>query len=418
MVKEPSFTCGIEEEYFLVDPRTLNLAAEPPRGLFKKAKVKAGSATGTISPELIRAQMEIGTGVCHSAAEAEAQLKDLRRAAIETAKAHGLDVLACSSHPFARTRDQRHTNRRRYREIAADLQFIARRITVSGMHVHVGIEDLEMRIKILNGLVEYLPLLLALSASSPFWEGQETGLKSVRPVILDELPRGGLPERFANHGEFEQALSGLTQTGAIEDASKIWWDARPSAKWPTVEIRMMDVMPLVDDALAIAALCRCLCRMLWRRDREGLPADPAPRLVVRENRWLATRYGVNASLIDHRKKQLVPVRDMVAALHKDLQQDAERFSCEGELARLHRIAEAGTSADRQLAIFRSARKERNSVEDALRKVVSAACAETKQGCMLCPSLQPSFARRRSGERPSRRRPSSLKGERGRRLRLS
>src|SRR5262249_40102070 len=151
----------------------------------------------------------------------------------------------------------------------------------------------------------YLPLLLALSTSSPFWEGEDTGLKSVRPIILDELPRAGTPDRFENYTEFEQALSVLTLTGAIEDASKIWWDARPSAKWPTVEIRMMDVMPLVDDALALAALCRCLCRMLWRKEEEGSMPEPAPRLAVNENRWRAIRYGAGATLIDHRSKRLV-----------------------------------------------------------------------------------------------------------------
>lgn len=416
MVDDPSFTYGIEEEYFLIDPQTLNLVREPPRDLFKAAEEKAANFPGTISRELIRAQMEVGTGVCCSPADAEAQLKGLRSAAIEAAKAHGLGIAASSSHPFARTKDQLHTNRRRYRNIAEDLQFIARRITVSGMHVHIGIEDLDMRIKILNGLREYLPLMLALSTSSPFWEGEDTGLKSVRPIILDELPRSGLPDRFADYAEFERALSVLTATGAIEDASKIWWDVRPSAKWPTVEIRMMDVMPLVDDALALAALCRCLCRMLWRKDQEGGAAEFAPRLAVNENRWRAIRYGASATLIDHREKRLVPMRDWVAALCAELRDDAKYFACEAELARLRHIAETGTSADRQLTIFKATMEQEGSMEEAFRKVVSAVMKETKRGCLISPRLQPSRTRSRSAPQPLRRRPHP-KGEKGR-LRLS
>ncbi len=415
MVKEPSFTYGIEEEYFLIDPQTLNLVREPPHELFKTAEEKAAHLPGTVSRELIRAQMEVGTGVCYSPAEAETQLKGLRNAAIAAAEDHGLGVAASSSHPFARTKEQRHTNRRRYREIAANLQFIARRITVSGMHVHVGIEDRDMRIKILNGLREYLPLMLALSTSSPFWEGEDTGLKSVRPIILDELPRAGLPDRFADYAEFERALSVLTATGAIEDASKIWWDARPSAKWPTVEIRMMDVMPFVDDALAMAALCRCLCRMLWRKEQEGASTEFAPRLAVNENRWRAIRYGASATLIDHREKRLVPLRDWVIALRDELREDAKNFACETELARLRHIAETGTSADRQLAIFKSAMEQKESTEEAFRKVVSAVMKETKRGCSISPGFQTSRTRSRSASQPLRRRPHS-KGEKGR-LRL-
>ncbi len=416
MVDEPSFTYGIEEEYFLIDPQTFNLVSEPPRDLFKVAEEKAANLPGTISRELIRAQMEVGTDVCYSPADAEVQLKGLRNAAIEAAKAHGLGIAASSSHPFARTKEQRHTNRRRYRDIADDLQFIARRITVSGMHVHIGIEDPDMRIKILNGLREYLPLLLALSTSSPFWEGEDTGLKSVRPIILDELPRAGIPHRFANYAEFERALSVLTLTGAIEDASKIWWDARPSAKWPTVEVRMMDVMPLVDDALALAALCRCLCRMLWRKDQEGDRPELAPRLAVNENRWRAIRYGASATLIDHREKKLVALRDWVSALCDELRPDAEYFACEAELARLRHIAETGTSADRQLAIFKSVMEQDGSMEEAFRKVVSSVMKETKKGCSISPGFHAPRPRNRSAPQPPRRR-SHPKGEKGR-LRLS
>jgi carboxylate-amine ligase len=377
-IREPSFTYGIEEEYLLTDPVTLNLASEPPEAIFNDAKAAAKSLPGSVSRELIRAQLEIGTGVCRTPKDAATQLKGLRQIAVDAAEQNGHALFAASSHPFSKAKEQRQTNRRRYREIADDLQFVARRLMVCGMHVHVGIEDVEMRILILNGLREYLPLLLALSASSPFWEGENTGLKSVRPVILDQLPRGGLPDRFANYSAYARALKSLTGSGVIEDASKIWWDARLSAKWPTVEIRLMDVTPLVEDALALAALCRCLCRMLWRRAKGGFVPDLAPRLVVMENRWRAQRDGINATLIDHRTHNLIPIPDRARELWEGLREDAEFFGCRTELRRIAEIAAAGTSADRQLSLLNAEHCQKRTVEEKLQSIVLQVAAETKR----------------------------------------
>jgi len=378
MAAEPAFTYGIEEEYLLIDPQTLNLAPRPPSALFKEAVAAAEALPGAVTRELLRAQLEVGTGVCTTTADGSHQLKQLRRVAINSAENHGLGLIACSTHPFAYSSDQHQTNRRRYREIAEELQFVARRLMVCGMHVHIGIDDPETRIGVLNALREYLPLLLALSASSPFWEGEDTGLKSVRPVILDELPRSGPPDRFLNYAGYSRALKSLTQTGVIEDASKIWWDARLSAKWPTIEIRIMDVAPRVLDALALAALCRCLCRMLWRQIRDAKPAEFAPRLVVMENRWRAQRFGAFATLIDYRETLLVPIADQVRRLLEQLRPDADHFGCRAELDRLTDIARNGSSAGRQRKVFNAKLDSGAGVEEALKAVVTALREETRQ----------------------------------------
>ncbi len=382
MAGEPDFTFGIEEEYLLIDPVSLNLASEPHQGVFDQAEAAAQSLPGSVSREMIRAQIEIGTGVCHTGTEAAFQLKQLRRIVIDAAHAHDLGLLACSTHPFAYAEDQRRTDRRRYRDIKTDLQFAARRLMVCGMHVHIGIPDKEQRIYILNGIREYLPVLLALTASSPFWEGGDTGLKSVRPVILDELPRAGLPDRFANYAAYERTVQSLVHTGVIEDASKIWWDARLSSKFPTLEIRMMDVCPRVDDSLALASLCRCVCRMLWRRQQTGEKPVLSPRLVVMENRWRAQKFGAEATLIDHRQTALRPLADLVHDMTNDTADDASHFQCEPALARILEIAKNGTSADRQRAIFQSSEATTGDPLAGLRAVVSAIEQETQSDLVL------------------------------------
>jgi carboxylate-amine ligase len=382
MAAEPEFTFGIEEEYFLVDPKTMALAPDPDQGIFRLAEVKAKDIGGAISRELIRAQIEVATPVCRTQDEAGRAIRAMRKAVVDAAEAHGLSLMACSAHPFSYADDQRRTDRRRYREIKADLQFAARRLMVCGMHVHIGIDDVETRLKVLNAFREYLPLLLALTASSPFWEGEISGLKSVRPVILDELPRSGIPDRFPNYGMYARAVESLVKAGVIEDASKIWWDARLSARVPTLEVRMMDVCPRIEDGLAIAAFIRCMCRMLWREVTSGPAKKPTvSRLVIMENRWRAQRFGVGGTLIyDH--GTLIPIADWVAELADQIKEDARHFGCEAEIARIVATARHGTSADRQLDHYQASVARGDSTERSLKLLAETIVQETRT------SLQP------------------------------
>ena len=248
---------------------------------------------GQVSPEFLRSQIEVGTSVCHTMQEARDELIRLRTTVGTIADEFGLAPIAASTHPFAKWRDQQHTDKERYNVLARDLQQVARRLVICGMHVHVGIEDEDLRIDLLGQAAYFLPHLLALSTSSPFWEGQATGLKSYRLSVFDELPRTGMPHQFGSYSEYERSIEVLVNAGLIEDATKIWWDLRPSARFPTLEMRITDVCPLLDDGITIAALFRCILRMLYRLRRENQRWRYYPPFLVRENRWRAQRYGID-----------------------------------------------------------------------------------------------------------------------------
>ncbi|MGH6750118.1 MAG: carboxylate-amine ligase, partial [Methyloceanibacter sp.] len=254
-IKEPSFTIGIEEEYLLVDKASRDVAQEPPAELLAKCEE---ALRGQVSPEFLRSQIEVGTRVCNSIQEARDQLVHLRGTVGRIADEFGLAPIASSTHPFAEWSSQQHTDKERYNVLAKDLQQVGRRLVICGMHVHVGIEDDELRIDLLSQAAYFLPHLLALSTSSPFWQGAQTGLKSYRLSVFDELPRTGVPHQFSSYSEYERAIELLVNAGLIEDATKIWWDLRPSARFPTLEMRITDVCPLIEDGIAIAALYRCI----------------------------------------------------------------------------------------------------------------------------------------------------------------
>ena len=256
-LREPTFTLGIEEEYLLVDKTTRDLVADPPALLMEQCQ-RALKAVGHVSPEFMRSQIEVGTKVCVSLVEARQQLAEMRATIADLAGEHGIAPIAASTHPFAKWETQQRTDKERYHVIAADLQMIARRMLISGMHVHVAIEDEDLRIDIMNQMSYFLPHLLALSTSSPFWEGRMSGLKSYRLSIFDELPRTGLPEYFTSHAEYQRTIGVLVDAGLIEDSTKIWWDLRPSGRFPTLEMRVTDICTLVEDGIAIAALM-CVC---------------------------------------------------------------------------------------------------------------------------------------------------------------
>jgi carboxylate-amine ligase len=372
-IKEPSFTLGIEEEYLFVDKDTRDLAQEPPPALLAKCEE---ALRGQVSPEFLRSQIEVGTRVCNSMQEARDQLIDLRGTVGRIANEFGLAPIASSTHPFAEWSAQQHTDKERYNVIARDLQQVGRRLVISGMHVHVGIEDDDLRIDLLGQAAYFLPHLLALSTSSPFWQGIQTGLKSYRLSVFDELPRTGVPHQFSSYSEYERTIELLVSAGLIEDATKIWWDLRPSARFPTLEMRITDVCPLVEDGIAIASLFRCILRLLYRLRRENQRWRYYPPFLVRENRWRAQRYGIEQGMVDFGKGAVVPFPVLLEELFELIAEDAAHFGCIAEVAHARMIVQRGTSADRQLARYDAIKKLGGSEQAALVGVVDEIVEET------------------------------------------
>ncbi len=373
MLTEPAFTVGVEEEYHLVDRATRDLVAEPPAGMLAECQ---RLLEGQVSPEFLQSQIEVGTRICRSMAEVRDDLARLRRAVVEVAARHRLAPIAASTHPFARSDLQRHTDKERYNALARDLQAPGRRLVICGMHVHVGIEDADLRIDLMSQAAYFLPHLLALSTSSPFWEGEDSGLKSYRIAVFDELPRTGLPEQFESFGEYERHLQVLVQAGLIEDGTKLWWDLRPSVRFPTLEMRITDVCPRLDHAVAIAALFRCLLRMLYRLRRSNQRWRRYAAMLLNENRWRAQRYGFDEGLVDFGKGAIVPYRELLEEMLDLVAEDAAHFGCLGEIEMARGILEQGTSAHRQLSTYRAALARGADRKAALMAVVDELIAET------------------------------------------
>ena len=376
LYQEPAFTIGIEEEYLLVDPRTRDLAGDPPATILEACKKRVGER---VTPEFLRSQIEVGTKVCTSIAEAAEDLRELRRCIHDVVQDHGLAMIAASTHPFADWDVQRHTEKDRYNVLAQDMQTVAKRLLICGMHVHVGIEDDDLRIDLMNQIGYFLPHLLALSTSAPFWRGRETGLKSYRMAVWNEMPRTGLPPRFDSHGEYMRLVSTLVRTGVIEDATKLWWDIRPSVKFPTLEMRMTDICTRMEDAICIAALYLCELRMLWRLRRGNQRWRIYDRFMISENRWRAQRYGLDEGLIDFGKAAIVPYPELFEELLALIREDAEFFDCLGEVEHGWEILERGTSAHKQMAVWREARQAGKEEAEALRGVVDMLIEETALG---------------------------------------
>ncbi len=372
-MSEPSFTLGIEEEYLLVDLETRDLASNPPPDLFRQCE---DALEGQVSPEFLKCQIEVGTPVCSSMQQARSELLHLRQTISQKAAAFGLAPIAASTHPFADWMNQLHTDRRRYDDIARDMRVVAERLLICGMHVHVGLEDEATRIDLFNQLPYFLPHLLALSTSSPFWQGRDTGLKSYRLSVFNELPRTGLPERFESAEAYRRTVEVLVQAGVIEDGTKVWWDLRPSHRFPTLEMRITDICTRLEDTLALAALFRCLCRMLLRFKKENLRWRDYSRFLLAENRWQAQRHGIVAELIDFATGKLVPMTDLVEELIELVALDAAALNCENEVLHLRTIVREGTSADRQKVTYQDVLRNGGTEREALNAVVDQLVRET------------------------------------------
>ena len=372
----PSFTIGVEEEYLLVDPDTRALVADPPKTLMKECEDMLGPQ---VTSELLRSQVEIGTKVCRTVAEAREDLVRLRSGVKKVANSHGLEFIAASTHPFSLWHEQKHTRKERYDRLTVEMAGAARRLLICGMHVHVGIDDDELRIDLMNQLSYFLPHQLALSCSSPFWEGLDTGLKSYRLTVFDALPRTGIPERFASWAEFTRHVQILIDAGLIEDSTKIWWDLRPSAKYPTLETRVMDICTRLDDAIALTALLVCTIRMLYRLRTNNQRWRQYTPMLINENRWRAMRYSFDEGLIDLAKGEVVPFDELLDELMVLVGEDAQALGCEEELNSLRHIVQRGTSAHRQLKKYELERAAGASDEDALKAVVDKLIKDTAEG---------------------------------------
>ena len=378
---EPPFTVGIEEEYLLVDLDSRDVNENPPYELLRECTDRGD---GQISPEFLRSQLEVCTRVCHSISEVRADLARLRGMIVSLSKDYGLAPIAASTHPFARATRQMPTEKEQFYALASEMQAAARRMMVCGMHVHVGIDDDDLRIDLMNQISYFMPHLLALSCSSPFWEGERTGLMSFRLTVFSSLPRTGLPERFASYGELRRQLDMLIRTGLIEDTTKMWWDVRPNPRYPTLEVRIMDCCTSIDDSVAIAALVVCLTRALYRMGRANQSWRLYPNVLIAENRWRAMRYSFDERLLDLARGELVPFPEMVEELIELVREDAQALGCVREIDHIRTILERGTSAHRQIQTYEQARTAGASEREALQAVVDFLVRETAAAAEVRP----------------------------------
>ncbi|MDP7119548.1 MAG: carboxylate-amine ligase [Arenicellales bacterium] len=373
MTAEPSFTIGVEEEYLMVDQASHALIRQAPDGLMEALTARLGDQ---VSPEFLQCQVEVCTRVCGPVSEVREDLLSLRQAVIEVIAEFGLSLVAASTHPYAIASELEHTHKTRYDDLAQDMQQVVRRMLICGMHVHVGIEDDELRVDLLGQAAYIIPHLLALSTSSPFWEGENTGLQSYRISIWDEMPRTGLPESFDSYAEYQRYVDVLVNAGIIEDATKIWWDLRPSERFPTLEMRAPDVCTSIDDAICIAALYRCWLRMLYRLRQDNQRWRRYASTLIAENRWRAQRYGSEASLIDFGRGELVAYSSLIEEMLELIRTDAEHFGCVAEVEYARVILQRGTSAQRQVTVYQQALAGGADQRQALDAVLDWLVAET------------------------------------------
>ena len=375
-MQEPGFTIGIEEEYLLVDARTRDLIHEAPPAMLAECEALL---EGQVTPEFLQCQIEVGTRVCATVAEARSDLARLRGTVAAVARSHGLRLIAASTHPFATWGKQKRTEKERYQTIEHDLQEVVRRLVICGMHVHAGIEDDDLRIDLMNQVSYVLPHLLALATSSPFWQGHETGLKSYRISVWDEMPRTGLPEHFESHGEFRRFLDALTRTGIVEDGTKLWWDVRPSVRFPTLEMRISDVCTRLEDTVCVAALYVSWLRMLYRLRARNQRWRHYPRMFIAENRWRAQRYGIDQGLVDFGRGAVVGYPELLDEMIELCAEDAEALGCASEVEHARRIVERGTSAHWQLRTYHDAIAGGADKHEAFQAVVDMLVEETMHG---------------------------------------
>ncbi len=360
--KSDSYTLGVEEEYMLLDGETYDLVQHIDTVL---AAVQGHELEQHINAELMQSVLEIATPVCHTPADVEVQLRQLRSYVCEVARARGLRVGSSGTHPFSLFERQRITAKDRYRSLVDQLQYIARRELIFGMHVHVAVDDAEKAIQVVNGLIVHLPELVALSASSPFWRGEATGLHSSRHMVFAAFPRSGPPPRFKDYADYAEVVGQLERTGCIADYTHIWWDIRLHPRLGTIEIRICDAVAQLDDVVAISAFCQALVKHYSERFDAGDEIQTFHRILTTENKWLAARYGLDAPVMDllTGKRNRQPVSQLLRRTLKTIAPHARELGSEAELAGIEEIIARGNGADRQLRVFNANRDITEVVRD-------------------------------------------------------
>ena len=347
----PSLTIGIEEEYQIVDPATRELRSHVQR-LLERGQT---ALPDQVRPEFLQSQLEASTPVCHNIQEARRELIRMRRSIWEMVEREELWVAAAGTHPFSLWDRQEVSPFGSYPELGVFLQDVGRRLLVFGLHIHIGIEDRELLIGVMNQIRYFLPLLLALSTSSPFWYGRDTGLKSYRSVLFESLPRTGIPLKFDSHADYRHYVDTLLETGSIAAPTHIWWDVRPSEKFPTLEVRIPDMCTRIDEALCLVALVQAIVARLAHLQRANRVTHAYRKHLLDENKWRAVRYGIKGKLIDfdeEGKAREVPVPTLVEELLRWVEDAADELGSRAEAEYATTILRRGTSAGRQLATFR------------------------------------------------------------------
>jgi glutamate---cysteine ligase / carboxylate-amine ligase len=348
------FTLGVEEEYMLLDPQSFDLVHHVDTML---TAVQNGEFIERIGPELMQSVLEISTPVCHTAADVDRELRRLRTYVTELARSEELRVGSAGTHPFSLFERQRITARDRYRALVDQLQYVARRELIFGLHVHVAVDDCEKAIQVMSALLVHLPDLLALSANSPFWRGESTGLSSSRQMVFAAFPRSGPPPRFRDYADYAEVVGQLEKTGCIADYTHIWWDIRPHPRFGTIEVRVMDAVSRVEDTVALAAYIQSLVKLYSDRYTLGQELPSYHRILTTENKWLAARYGLEAPLMDLStgRRNRVPVAQLIRRTLRELEPHARELGSDRELDGIREILAKGNGADRQRRIFNANR---------------------------------------------------------------
>jgi glutamate---cysteine ligase / carboxylate-amine ligase len=350
----PAYTLGVEEEYMLLDGESFDLVQRIDTVL---AAFVGHEDEALMKPELMQSVLEVATPVCRNAGDADRELRRLRRAVRDIAAENGLRMGSAGTHPFSLFERQRITARDRYRALVDQMQYVARRELIFGLHVHVAVDDPDKAINVVNGLLVDLPLLLGLSASSPFWRGEPTGLASTRQPIFAAFPRSGPPPRFRDYDDYAEVIGYLEHTGCIADYTHIWWDIRPHPQLGTVEIRICDSVTRVEDAVAIAAFCQALVKFYSEQFEEEGEVPSYHRLLTTENKWLAVRYGLQAPLMDlaTKRRNRVAAAALIRRRLKELEPHARELGSERELEGIREILRRGNGSDRQLRVYNANR---------------------------------------------------------------
>jgi carboxylate-amine ligase len=359
--ERPSFTIGVEEEYMVLDPHTLDLRSHIGMELLSQGRTLLHEH---VKPELHASIVEIGTGVCRTIQEVRFELTKIRSIVAHLARQNGLLIAAASTHPFARWQEQEIYPDERYLGIVEDMQILARSLLIFGLHIHIGIENRETQIQLMNVMRYFLPHVLALSTNSPFWMGMNTGLKSYRSKLFERFPRTALPDFFSSWAEFENYVRLLIRTGCIDNGKKIWWDIRPHPFFPTLEIRICDLPMRIDETVAIAALCQAIAAKLFSLYQKNMSFRVYRRSLIMENKWRAVRYGIDGKLIDFGKQREFPARMLIRELLEFVDDVVDELGTRKEIEYIHEILEMGTGADRQLRVWR----ETGSLEAVVRYI--------------------------------------------------